>query len=148
MTRSRLRAATGSLGFVFFGGPTIVAGLVPWLLTRWHTDHQTLALRILGAFLLGLGALLVIETTARFALQGRGTPAPWAPPTEDADNPLAELAPLVIQIGKAAFQVASVGDHAQREQARALLADTRRALYRLLAEEASEPDAGEEPREV
>ena len=80
MTRSRLRAATGSLGFVFFGGPTIVAGLVPWLLTRWHADHQPLALRILGGFVLALGALLVIETTTRFALQGRGTPAPWAPP--------------------------------------------------------------------
>ena len=26
------------------------------------------------------GGALVIETTARFALQGRGTPAPWAPP--------------------------------------------------------------------
>ena len=80
MTRSRLRAATGSLGFVFFGGPTIVAGLVPWLLTRWHAHHQPLALRILGGFVLGLGALLVLETTTRFALQGRGTPAPWAPP--------------------------------------------------------------------
>ena len=80
MTRSRLRAATGSLGFVFFGGPTIVAGLVPWLLTRWHAHHQPLALKVLGGFTLGLGALLVIETTTRFAFQGRGTPAPWAPP--------------------------------------------------------------------
>ena len=26
------------------------------------------------------GAALVLETTARFALQGHGTPAPWAPP--------------------------------------------------------------------
>ncbi len=26
------------------------------------------------------GGALVLETTARFALQGRGTPAPWAPP--------------------------------------------------------------------
>jgi len=80
VTRSRLRAATGSLGFVFFGGPTIVAGLVPWLLTRWHAHHQPLALKVLGGFTLGLGALLVIETTTRFAFQGRGTPAPWAPP--------------------------------------------------------------------
>jgi protein-S-isoprenylcysteine O-methyltransferase Ste14 len=57
-----------------------VAGLVPWLLTHWHTDGQALALRILGAAVLGAGAVLVLETTARFALQGRGTPAPWAPP--------------------------------------------------------------------
>ena len=78
--RSRLRALTGSFGFVFFGGPTIVAGLVPWLLTRWHADGQPLALRILGAAVLAAGAALVLETTARFAFQGRGTPAPWAPP--------------------------------------------------------------------
>lgn len=65
---------------MFFGGPTIVAGLVPWLLTRWHADEQPLVLRILGAIVLALGAVLVLETTARFAFQGRGTPAPWAPP--------------------------------------------------------------------
>jgi DNA-binding PadR family transcriptional regulator len=65
-------------------------------------------------------------------------PAPWEPPAEDADNPLAELAPLVVQIGKATFQVASVGDPAQRERARELLAETRRALYRILAEEKGE----------
>ena len=80
MGRSRLRASTGAVGFVFFGGPTIVAGLVPWLLTRWEADEQLLALRILGIGLLVLGAALVLETTARFAWQGRGTPAPWAPP--------------------------------------------------------------------
>ena len=80
MKRSRLRAASGSFGFVLLGGPTIVAGFVPWLITRWHADHAPLLLRILGAAFLAAGALLVIETTARFAFQGRGTPAPWAPP--------------------------------------------------------------------
>ncbi len=65
---------------MFFGGPTLVAGLVPWLLTGWDADDQPLALRILGVVLLVLGAALVVETTTRFALQGRGTPAPWAPP--------------------------------------------------------------------
>ena len=53
---------------------------MPWLLTRWHADEQPLALRALGGVLLVLGAALVIETTTRFVLQGRGTPAPWAPP--------------------------------------------------------------------
>jgi protein-S-isoprenylcysteine O-methyltransferase Ste14 len=80
VSRSKLRAITGSAGFVFFGGPTIVAGLVPWLLTRWDADPQPLALKILGGIVLAVGASLVLETTARFALQGRGTPAPWAPP--------------------------------------------------------------------
>ena len=70
---------------------------------------------------------------------------PWEPAAEGAENPLAELAPLVIQIGKAAFQVASVGDQDQRERARTVLVDTRRALYRILADDA---DADEEAREV
>jgi len=78
--RSRARSVTGGLGFVVLGGPTIVAGLVPWLITRWHAEEQPLALRILGGVALAIGAALVLETTARFALQGRGTPAPWAPP--------------------------------------------------------------------
>jgi protein-S-isoprenylcysteine O-methyltransferase Ste14 len=65
---------------VLFGGPTIVAGIVPWLLTRWDADSQPAAFRILGVALLVTGGALVLETTARFALQGRGTPAPWAPP--------------------------------------------------------------------
>jgi DNA-binding PadR family transcriptional regulator len=75
-------------------------------------------------------------------------PAPWESAEDDAENPLAELAPLVIQIGKATFQVASVGDRAQRDKARALLADTRRALYRILAEDAHGADADEDQREV
>jgi protein-S-isoprenylcysteine O-methyltransferase Ste14 len=74
------RAILGSAGFVAFGGPTIVAGLVPWLLTRWDADGQPLALKVLGVIVLVTGAALVLETTARFAFQGRGTPAPWAPP--------------------------------------------------------------------
>ena len=58
----------------------IVAGIVPWLLTRWEADDQPLALKGLGVIVLAAGAALVLETTGRFALQGRGTPAPWAPP--------------------------------------------------------------------
>ena len=58
----------------------IVAGIVPWLITRWDADSPPVVLRILGIVLLVAGGALVVETTARFALQGRGTPAPWAPP--------------------------------------------------------------------
>ena len=53
---------------------------MPWLLTRWNADEQPTALRVLGIVLLIAGGALVLETTARFALHGRGTPAPWAPP--------------------------------------------------------------------
>jgi protein-S-isoprenylcysteine O-methyltransferase Ste14 len=78
--RSRLRTITGSVGFVFLGGPMIVAGIVPWLLTRWDGEQGSALLKALGIVVLLIGGALVIETTARFALQGRGTPAPWAPP--------------------------------------------------------------------
>jgi protein-S-isoprenylcysteine O-methyltransferase Ste14 len=78
---TRLRALLGSAGFLLLGGPTLIAGLVPWLLTRWHSDDPPLALQVLGVLLLALGAILVVEAFARFALEGRGTPMPWAPPT-------------------------------------------------------------------
>lgn len=58
----------------------IVAGIVPWLLTRWDAHEQPVALKVLGGILLVAGAALVLETTARFVFHGRGTPAPWAPP--------------------------------------------------------------------
>jgi DNA-binding PadR family transcriptional regulator len=75
-------------------------------------------------------------------------PGPWEPDAEDTDHPLSELGPLVIQIGKATFQVASVGDQAQRDRARALLAETRSALYRILADDTDEADADQEPRRL
>jgi DNA-binding PadR family transcriptional regulator len=61
--------------------------------------------------------------------------APW----EIHDDPIAhsfsELSSLVVQIGKAAWQVAQVGDDRQTAQACDVLAEGRRALYRILAEE-------------
>jgi DNA-binding PadR family transcriptional regulator len=69
-------------------------------------------------------------------------PAPWEPADEEGEHALTEIGPLVIQIGKAAWQVATVGDQAQRDRAVELLAETRRALYRILAED-SGPEAGE-----
>jgi DNA-binding PadR family transcriptional regulator len=89
-----------------------------------------------------------ITDAGREHLESRADePSPWEPAAEDADNPLAELAPLMIQIGKATFQVASVGDRAQRDRARTLLAETRRGLYRILADDAHLAD-DQEQREV
>jgi len=65
-------------------------------------------------------------------------PAPWEP-DEQEDNPqansLSEIASLIIQIGKAAWQVAQEGDERQTEKACKTLAETRRALYRILAQD-------------
>ena len=90
-----------------------------------------------------------ITDAGREQLAGRaGEPDPWESSDDDGDNPLSELAPLVIQIGKATFQVASVGDRAQRGKARALLQDTRRALYRILADDTHPAEDDEDEREV
>jgi DNA-binding PadR family transcriptional regulator len=72
-------------------------------------------------------------------------PEPWKPVDEDGENAITELAPLVIGIGKAAWQVGSVGDEAQRARAVELLSETRRALYRILAEDHDDSDQSEEP---
>jgi DNA-binding PadR family transcriptional regulator len=64
-------------------------------------------------------------------------PAPWAE-EEDPDAPdLHRMAGLIIQIGKAAWQVAQEGDERQTEQAYQTLAETRRALYRILAQDSA-----------
>jgi DNA-binding PadR family transcriptional regulator len=53
-----------------------------------------------------------------------------------------EMRELVQQVHMAAFQVMSAGTDAQQAQARKLLADTRKALYRILA--ADEEDASQD----
>ena len=90
-----------------------------------------------------------ITDAGREHLEGRvDEPAPWTSETEAGDNPLAELAPLVIAIGKATFQVATVGHRQQRDRARELLDETRRGLYRILAEDSQEEEVEEDEREV
>ena len=54
---------------------------------------------------------------------------------------MAELGPLVIGIGKAVWQVASVGSEQQRARALELLDETRRGLYGILAEDPDDPSA-------
>jgi DNA-binding PadR family transcriptional regulator len=67
--------------------------------------------------------------------ESKTDPAPWAE-EDDPDAPdLHKMASLIIQIGKAAWQVAQEGDERQTEQAFQTLAETRRALYRILAQD-------------
>jgi DNA-binding PadR family transcriptional regulator len=77
-------------------------------------------------------------------------PAPWEDEQEDPTAPdLHRMASSVIQIGKAAWQVAQEGDERQIEQAYETLAETRRALYRILAQESdANDDADGEETEV
>jgi protein-S-isoprenylcysteine O-methyltransferase Ste14 len=79
---SRTRALLGSLAFLVLA-PGTVAGLVPWWLSRWELRPPLLGLaplRALGGALVALGAAGLLESFARFALGGLGTPAPIAPP--------------------------------------------------------------------
>jgi DNA-binding PadR family transcriptional regulator len=64
-------------------------------------------------------------------------PAPWDS-GDESFPPIHEFGPLVIGIGKAAWQVATVGDESQRQRAVETLTETRKALYRILAEDAED----------
>jgi protein-S-isoprenylcysteine O-methyltransferase Ste14 len=66
----------------FFAVPGAVAGLVPWWISAWRMRPAFFGawpLQWIGALLIGLGAAGLVESFARFALQGRGTPAPIFP---------------------------------------------------------------------
>jgi DNA-binding PadR family transcriptional regulator len=60
---------------------------------------------------------------------------PWKAASEEAGGEMLELRKLVGQVGAAVMQVALAGSEAQQAEARRVLADTRRALYRILAED-------------
>ncbi|WP_084963555.1 methyltransferase family protein [Thermoactinospora rubra] len=77
-------AALGSAVF-FLAGPGTVAGLVPWLLTRWEVLDPLPAwvmipARVTGAVLLLAGLAGLVDAFVRFAAEGLGTPVPVAPP--------------------------------------------------------------------
>ena len=75
-------AVLGSALFLVIA-PGIVAGLGPWWISHWRMQPPLLgffALRVVGALLIALGLPVLLDSFARFALQGLGTPAPVAPP--------------------------------------------------------------------
>ena len=79
---STVGAVLGS--FVFFWvAPGTIAGLVPYLLSRWRIQPPLLGVpagRIVGGIVLAIGVAGLVECFGRFALKGHGTPAPIAPP--------------------------------------------------------------------
>jgi len=75
-------AVLGSAVF-FLIAPTTLAGVVPWMMSQWSLQAPFCDLqpiRWLGVVLILLGIPVLVDTFARFALQGGGTPAPVAPP--------------------------------------------------------------------
>ena len=80
--------------------------------------------------------LFEITDAGREHIGERGDSAPpWEHEDEEAFAPLANLCGLVGQIHVAALQVAQAGDERQLQRASETLAETRRALYRILAED-------------
>jgi protein-S-isoprenylcysteine O-methyltransferase Ste14 len=75
---SKPSAIAGSAIF-FLVAPCVVAGLLPWLITRWHGLTTSIALIAAGAILIVAGIAVLLHAFTRFALEGSGTPAPVAP---------------------------------------------------------------------
>lgn len=77
----RIKPALGSLAFLVLA-PGVVAGLIPWLITGWSPLPPAGgpgAFRWTGVFPIVAGIAVVVESFARFAWEGLGTPAPVAP---------------------------------------------------------------------
>jgi protein-S-isoprenylcysteine O-methyltransferase Ste14 len=79
---SKITAVLGSALF-FVVAPAMLAGLIPWSITHWEFRPPFLAVeatRLAGVAFIIAGVPGVLDSFARFALQGLGTPAPIAPP--------------------------------------------------------------------
>jgi len=74
-------ALVGSAIFLVIA-PGTVAGYVPWRICRWHVEAPLLgisSLPLVGVLLIAAGLTVLLDSFARFALQGLGTPAPIFP---------------------------------------------------------------------
>lgn len=76
------QAAVGSVVF-FVVAPCVVAGVLPWWITRWSRPTLSSWLGvgsiIVGCALVLAGLVLLVRAFARFVSEGLGTPAPVAP---------------------------------------------------------------------
>src|SRR6476619_2134254 len=77
----RTVAVLGSAVF-FVVAPCTIKGLVAWSITGWQLRPPFLGLELtrgIGAIMILAGVPGLVDSFARFALQGLGTPAPVAP---------------------------------------------------------------------
>jgi len=78
----RAAALLGSAVFLVIA-PGTLAVYVPWTVTGWRLAPPPLgffSLRVLGGLMIAAGLPVLLDSFARFAIQGLGTPAPVAPP--------------------------------------------------------------------
>ena len=103
----RSYASAGSSLF-FLLAPGIVAGVVPGWLVGWRMRPLWAPVRFTGVVLIAAGLPILVDAFRRFALEGKGTPAPIAPteqlvvggPYRYVRNPM-YLAVLAIIVGEA-----------------------------------------------
>jgi len=77
----RASAIFGSAIFLVLA-PGLLAGYVPWLISRWQVNPPIFGaswLRVLGIVLMAAGLPVLLDSFARFAIEGFGTPAPVFP---------------------------------------------------------------------
>ena len=79
-----MRRATAAVGSAiwFLAAPTVIAGVIPWWLTRWERGAGLLGalpLRIVGAVMIVAALPVLIAAFVRFVVEGAGTPVPVAP---------------------------------------------------------------------
>jgi len=78
----RVFAIVGSIVFLLIA-PGTVAGVIPWEISHWRMQPPLLGLsflRVVGASFIGVSIPMLLDSFARFALRGIGTPAPVFPP--------------------------------------------------------------------
>ncbi len=78
---ARFFAVLGTAIFLVLAPGTVVV-LVPWWITHWRVHAHFAGLgpvRVLGVLAIAAGALVLLDSFARFAWQGIGTPAPVYP---------------------------------------------------------------------
>jgi len=78
----RVSAIVGSAVFLAVA-PGTLALYIPWAICRWHFAPPLLGFppfRVIAMPMMAAGLAVLLDSFARFALQGLGTPAPVAPP--------------------------------------------------------------------
>jgi len=78
----RARAIVGSAIFLVVA-PGTLAVYVPWAVCRWHVAPPLLGFlpfRIIAVLMIAAGLPVLLDSFARFAIQGVGTPSIIAPP--------------------------------------------------------------------
>jgi protein-S-isoprenylcysteine O-methyltransferase Ste14 len=78
----RKPAAILGTAVFFLLAPAVLGGVIPWWIAGWQVHDAVWAaapVRWLGMLLLLAGSTALIECFVRFAIEGRGTPAPPLP---------------------------------------------------------------------